>query len=235
MAQKSQDTKFSMLEDDAAVMDKYLELERFIRYLAYRNAGELQVLMSVDEIIGELNVEFVKGFQRYGDLPDEQFRAVLRRMFDNRIVELKCRFYETHREHEKMIISLDISVGAADIQKLSPFARDNDDPNAQPVEELIEGDPDVDELYSSNARVLETRSRLSPNARKVFDAVVYGNAALAQVMYLVCQRASAIFKECSPGIRAWHIADALGMSEKEVKKAIKEIKASYEEVCNGSI
>lgn len=233
MAQKAHAVKFSMLEDRDEMQAVYQDLERFIKFLAVRNAGDFQVLMSSDELIGELNIEFVKGFAAYNHLPKEQLKAVLRKMFDNRIVELKCRFYETHRKSEKTIISLDIDVCVADISQVSPYHQGSSSEDATPVEELVEGDPDSAELVESKDRVLATREMLSPTAKKVFDALVFGNQALAQVMYLVCQRAAKVFKESSPNVKAWHIADALNLDEEEVKIAIKEIKNAYAEVCDG--
>jgi hypothetical protein len=229
MPRKPRVSKFSELENSEAVYD---EIAKFIRYLASRYAGSYQILMEYDELIAELNLEFVKGIQAYGNRPMGELKAILRRMMDNRIAELRYRYYRTHRRAEVEIISLEMEVGGGDVSHISQLVQTNTD-EGTPVEELIEGNPDSSYLYDSKERVAATRALLSPNTVKVFDAIVYGNKQLAAVMHLSCQRSAVIFKSANVKLKPWHVADALCMEEREVKAAFREIKQAYAEVLNG--
>lgn len=221
--------KFSELEDD----EVYLELEKFVHYLAGRNANPSNTMMEYDEIVGELMLEMVKGMRAYPHLEKDNLKAVIRRMMDNRVSELRYRFYATHRAAENKMISIDVEVNvsdAAQLDVLHPLV----DYGETPVEELIEdiGSNPAD-IYESADRVRITRTLLSPVARQVFDAVVYGNNMLATLVWLSTQRASCVFKSSEVNVKPWHIADALRLDERVVKEAFKEIKTTYMEVCNG--
>jgi hypothetical protein len=223
---KARRAKFSVLEDDSV----YVELEKFVRYLAGRNANPNNTMMEYDEIVGELMLEMVKGIRAYPDLPMNQLKAVIRRMMDNRIGELRYRFYTTHRSAENKMISLSILVNVNDEDQLSY----NTPTGIQhPVEELIEDEgADPSTLLDSKERVQETRENLSLTALRVFDAVIYGNNMLAKILLLSSMRASYVFGSRTTVMKPWHIADALHLSLEEVKGAIKEIKYVYAEVCN---
>lgn len=225
-AVKLDSSKFSSLEEET-----YYELEKFVHYLAGRHANG-NVMMSYDEIVGELLVELVKGVRHYSNLEMNKLKAVIRRMMDNRISELKYRFFSTHRNAENYVISLNLEVATRNADALDYI--DDANSGVTPVEELIEDvGSDPANLYESKERVTLTRERLSPVARDVFDSVVYGNNMLSTIMLLAAVRSTYIYKSRVVTIKPWHIADALHMDEQEVKIALKEIKEVYSEVCYG--
>ncbi len=220
------DDKFSSVEE------WYVELERFIHYLAGRNGG---LAVEYDDIVGELMVELVKGVQAYPDLPHDQLKAVLKRMFDNRISELKYRYHITHRKHALFNISLDIEVSVNTNHNVlgKGVLHNSPDPDSVPLSEIITGGDDPAAIYASKERVLEVRNMLSSSAKRVFDSLIRGNNMLAMIIWLSSVRSSYVFGSRSVKIRPWHIADALGMDEKEVKIALRDIKKVYKEVYNG--
>lgn len=228
--QTSEQVKFSDIGRDE---ETYKQLERFVRYLSSKNNNDRNIMMQSDEIAGELLLELVKGLRAYPNLEMEQLKAVIRKMMDNRVSELKYRFYTTHRGQEKFSISLDLEVAVSDADIVST-AGDAVGFGDTLVHELIESPfSDPQDIYESKERVLETRRHISPVARKVFDAIVFGNNMLAVVLYMSSLRASVIFKHKVVQIKPWHVADALHLDESVVKEAFREIKSVYAEVLNG--
>ena len=205
MSNKTHDDKFSGIESDT-MEDWYIEMEKFIHYLAGANNG---LAVEYDDIVQELAVELVKGVKAYPNLPHEQLKAVLRKMMDNRISELKYRFHVTHRKEALFDISLSIEVQTKDASRLlgSTPVHQSDQPSAVPIEELVPGGPDPAAVFASKERVLEIRSSLSSGARRVFDSLIRGNNMLAMVVWLSSVRASHVFGSRSVKIRPWHIAD----------------------------
>jgi hypothetical protein len=136
-------------------------------------------------------------------------------MMDNRISELKYKFYMTHRKHE---LSLTISLSDID-----------DDPD----EFILSGShPNPASLSASKDRVLLTRAKLSPVAREVFDVLIYGDERLNEQLRISHIRAKAVYKDFKVKIRPFHVADALMISEREVLNAYDEIRSAYREVNN---
>lgn len=202
--------KFSIGE---RIEQTYVRLVKLAYWMAGNNANQNNVMMSFDEIVGELLLEIVKGVKHYEDLPDNELDAVIRKMMDNRISELKYRYYKTHRKDE---LSLTVSLSDGD-EWLNE----------------IEGDESVDDIISSKHRVQETRTKLSDIAKEVFDALIFGNKRLSDMLKLSNMRGKAVYKNHKMRIKPYHVADALMISEAQVVKSYKEIRDAYQEVCRG--
>jgi hypothetical protein len=203
----------------------YEALEKFVHYLAHTKANGA-ALMDHDEISGELFEELVKGYARYGHLPEGELLAVIRRMMDNRIAELTYKYYLTHRG--LAVNALSLSFGS-DGRRSDSWMQNvvwTSDNNACNVTELL----------GSSERVIDTLGSLSYNARKVFLAVLYGCPGLEKQIKLAGLRASFVYKgNGTVKVKPWHVAEALVMDEEVVKKAFKEIKSVYAEVVNGDV
>ena len=130
------------------------DLMKFVCYLAHANENDRGSVigMEFDDIFQELQEELVKGLNYYRDknLTDSQLKAVLRRILDNRIAELKYKYYVTHRKAVTVQVSIDVEIVSA---------------VTSPVH-----NPEI--VYESGERVLATRDKLSSLAREVFDAIV---------------------------------------------------------------
>lgn len=187
-------------------------LVKFVYWLAGKNANPDNVMMSFDEIVGELFVEIVKGVDKYRDLPQNELEAVLRRMMDNRISELKYKFYVTHRKYER---SLTIAL---------PDAEDDLD------EYIGSNQSNPASLSASRERVQQTRQQLSSTAKQVFDMLIFGDERLNQQLNISNIRAKSVYKDYKVKIRPFHIADALMISESEVVAAYDEIRQAYKSV-----
>lgn len=190
----------------------YAEMEKFVYHLAWQNDNPNNVMMEAEEIAAELLAELAKGMKAYNGLPLEERKAVIRRMLDNRMGELKYRFYGTHRKAAKLTVSLEAD---------------------EAVESLASDAPNPEQVLSSKERVEMTRSKLSKPAQAVFDAVVFGDTRLTNVMLASLTRAFATYQNPTIKLRPWQVADALLMEEKVVVKAFAEIKRAYGEVCHG--
>lgn len=204
-------SKFSISERGEQT---YVRLIKFAYWLAGNNANRNNVMMTFDEIVGELLLELAKGVKFYEDLPDEELDAVIRRMMDNRISELKYRYYKTHRKDE---LSLTMSW-------------DEHDEWLRTVGDGV----DIDDIVSSKHRVKATRAKLSDTAKRVFDALIFGNKRLNDLLKLSNMRAKAVYKNHKMRVRPYHVADALMLSETDVVDSYKEIRVAYQEVCRGS-
>lgn len=199
-------------------------IEKFVWWLAHRSASGVW-LMDAEEIAGELFLEIAKGLQMYSDRGDEELLAILRKMCDNRIFELKAMHYGTHR---RLKVTMEISLEAID-------EPDEDDFAAYPKDMI--GDDTSASLYDSHLRVLQTRAALSEEAVVVFDAICFDNQRMADQIKLTGMRASHIYKGGgSVRVKPYHIAEALGMPESTVRKAWREIRDQYRKVtCNGNL
>lgn len=215
--QNLETSKFSIPSADIepADMEVYAELENFVYHLAWSSDSPGNVLMEAEEITGELLLELVKGVKNpvYRLFPKEERKAVIRRMLDNRLGELKYRFFGTHRKAAKLSISLE----AEEI-----------------AENVASSTPNPEQVMLSLERVGRTREKLSPVARQVFDTVVLGqNERLTQQLVMAVERAFNQFKNPTVRVKPWHVAEALMMDEATVVKAFTEIKKAYAEVCRG--
>ena len=128
-------------------------LERLVRYLANLNVNDENIMMSVDDIISELNEEILKGLQYYKDknYSDDDMVNILKRMCYNRISELRYRYYVTCRKNEKNSVSVDMEI---------EFEVETEDGNPE-------------ELFASSMRVAETYNVLkSEYAKEIFRKVI---------------------------------------------------------------
>lgn len=194
------------------------EMEKFVYWLAQKNTGQI-TMMETDEIVGELMLEMAKGLQHYANLPMEQLKAVIRKMMDNRIAELRHREYGTHRALGIGALCLDYD--PHDESKIDMMMTHVDIPDPASVEELCE----------SMERVELVRKHLSPIAQQVFDAVIFGNDRLNSVVSMSAIRHHTRFSRGSLKLKPWHVADALFMDLRDVKKAFAEISEQYSLVC----
>lgn len=192
--------------------DTLQNLVKFVYWLAGKNANPDNVLMNFDEIVGELFLEIVKGLNKYGDLPQTNKEAVIRKMMDNRIAELKYRFYVTHRKFEKSL-----TVAISDVE---------DDPD----EYIVTNQPNPAHLSASRERVRQTREQLSPVAKQVFDMLIYGDERLNRQLNVSNLRAKSVYKDYKVKVRPFHVADALNISEADVVDAYDEIRRAYRNV-----
>lgn len=203
--------KFSITEYDEGE-EVFHELEKFVSWVSWNNSEPgAETMMDYDELSGELFLEVAKGIKHYGGkLPLDQLKAVIRKMVDNRIFELKFRYHCTHRKLGGLNISLDIEqIGF-------------------PVSDSC----NVEELYDSGERIGTLSSALSPRAKRVFDAVIFGDERLGNQIKLSAIRANFVHRNPSIRIRTHLLSEALYMSEREVRSAINEIKRKYAEVMN---
>lgn len=212
---ENKDNKFSIIE-------AYTSLEPFIKYLANRHCND-DLMFSYDELFGELQLELVKGFEYYytsGKITKiDQLYAVLRKMMDNRIAELRYRHYVTHRGKSKLNISIDVqlSIETDDTDAWESI----EDPNA----------PDPELMAMSVDRVDSVTERLSLPAQKVLNMLLDGSSRLDMLVYLMTFRA--VSNHRFPKFRPALVANAMLTDTKSVEKAFKEIKKVYAEVCNG--
>lgn len=181
----------------------FSKLEDFMHWLAWRNVDEDKALMNHDDIFGELQIEFVKSLNVYGDLPMEEFVKVTKRMFDNRISELKYKYYETYRGIPEHVESL------SDLFMTETF---------------VVSDFDLEKYTQSRDFVATVRGELDGMALEVFDMVVFGDERLGELLKLAGARASCAYKSRGTiRIKTWHIADVLVADVSDVRDCINEI------------
>jgi hypothetical protein len=174
-------------------------------------------MMAYDELLGDLTEELLKGLAYYADKPDNELEAAVRQVLLNRIGELKHKHYNTHRKAQNHSLSLDAEL-------------DGD----LTVGESVEDDTSRPErILDSRDRVINTRNKLSSQAREVFDAVIFGDDRLNVQIQMGIMRSNAIFKEPKIYLKSWQIADALNFTDQEVKVAFREIQRAYAEVLDG--
>ena len=180
----------------------YSELEDFMHWLAWKNVDDNNVMMNHDDIFGELQIEFVKSLKHYGNLPKKQFINVTKRMLDNRIAELRYKYYRTHRGMAGNMLSIDDDF----IEDLLPDIFD--------LEAYIEIEDFVDDI----------RSQLSGLDLDIFDILYYGDERLTELLKLAGMRSSFVYSGRGTIRRkAWHIADILAISINKVKTSISHI------------
>ena len=198
----------------------YQELIGFVYHMAKRFCSD--DYMNFEDIVGELNLELVKGYQYYsGKILDlEQFKAVLRQMIAFRIGELRHKQFGTHRIKARMNISIELDIiGDDDGRDLSDIIPDR-----------YCGQPE--DLCQSSELVEAVKCRISPIAQRVMDAVCSGNGNLAMLVFLSTVRACSGKPGAHSKIKPWMLAEVLSVSEPEVRKAFTEIRNALESVDN---
>jgi hypothetical protein len=181
-----------------------------VYWLANKNVNDENPMMTLEDIVGELMLEVAKGLKAYPDKPHDELLAILRRMCDFRIAELRYKYYVTSRRHSKITISIDID---------------------ETIEWIPASDYNPEQLALSKERVELTRSKLSADAQRVFDTLISGDERFSWLTWLACTRAVAAGKSHSrPVIRPRIVAEALDMNERGVKSAMAEIKNVYAEI-----
>lgn len=206
------------------------KLYKFIHYLSWKNDNGAP-LMDHDEIVGELNVELVKGYQAYKDShPDDELIIVLKRMMDYRISELIHMYYGTHRKKAVNTISITTYVnGDEQEHNASVQLLDKGSWLFTTADETDIVDPIV--LIESADRVRQVYENVGDTAKCILYAVLYGNSLLAENMQLAGIRASYVFKKGgSITVRPYHLVNSLALDEEAVKISIEEIKRVYAEV-----
>jgi hypothetical protein len=166
----------------------YDELVNFMHWLAHKHTDDNKALMNHDDIFGELQLEFVKSLNHYGELPRKEFINVTKRMFDNRIGELRHKYYGTHRGIPGIMASLDDSF----------------------LDDITSDDFCVEDFVESTNFVADIRSELRGIALKIFNMLIYGDERLTELLRLAGMRSSSVFSSRGTiRVKAWHIADVL--------------------------
>lgn len=214
----------------------FAELVNFIHWLAIKQQNSQTVMMDKDELIGELYVEFVVGVQRYGNKPKNECMAILRRMFDNRIAELKAKYHYTHRAAE-------LDLNTIPLQQLDRDAPDNIDEivtnvNVEYYQSVTEDHASLEEIVEVESTIRAMYLRLSENASRVFQVLMgdSDNPMILSHLLLSSMRANAVYDNGGTiRLRTWQIADALFMLPSDVQEAMEEIKQVYNEVTNDQV
>lgn len=210
-----------MTEAEEEVLER---ISKFVSWLAGRSVRDVP-LMDYDEMRSELYFEVVKGMRYYANKPMNELLALLRRMCDNRVSELKYKYTITHRK--AAITALSISVVDIDPDEESRRGGRSSIGHRWVMDNAVELDAEI----NSATRVSETRCRLTPISRKIFDAVIYGHPNMATQLMLAGTRAGHVYKSGgSVRVKPRHVAEALAMDENVVKLSFKEIRQVYAEV-----
>ena len=98
------------MENDNEFNNKFSSIERFVYWLADKLSygNDDNIMLSYEDVVGELMLEVAKGLNVYKDKPLNELLAILRRMCDARVSELKLKYYMTHRVMFKVTLSLDV-------------------------------------------------------------------------------------------------------------------------------
>jgi len=194
------------------------ELTGFVYYMA--NRFQSDDYMNFDDIVGELNLEIVKGYQYYsGKILDlERFKACLRQMIAFRIAELRHKQFGTHRIHARMNISIELEL----------IGDEGDTDFTETIPDINCGQPE--ELCESAELVEEVKRRLSPIAQRVMDMVCSGDKRLTTLIFVATMRACGSKPNSHSKIRPWQIAQVLNISERDARKAFVEIRKALESV-----
>jgi hypothetical protein len=181
------------------------DLEKFVFFLAHKNDDPDVIGMEFDDLVQELHLELVKGYKYYEDrnFKRGQFASVLRSILDNRIGELRHKYYGTYRKSFISQISLDVDIEI--VGKLT-YHKEN------PVS-----------ICDSSDRVSMTRALLSDISKEIFDAVIIKDSEILVSMHEM---------NADRRLKYGKVAGVLGMSEKVIKSAFLEIRNAYMEVCS---
>lgn len=207
----------------------YNQLERYVHWLAEKTSKQNSDadLMNYDDMVGELFLELWKGYTRYKDKPADELLAILRRMMDNRISELRYRYLVTHRKQEITNVTI-----IHDPHETSEWDEDLDVISDEIIED-IGSDPAV--IYMSLERVFEVRDALNETERRIFDAVLFGDEMVDAYVAISIRRANYVYKSGGTvKVRPFHISDALQIPEKDVVAAFRKVKKVYAGVVDGS-
>jgi len=174
----------------------YEHLNRYIKWLSYRNANASNVLLQADEIEGELLYEMVKGwvYYQHRGLNNDELLKVIKRMLANRIGELKYRFYHTHRH---------VELGMVDLDDLAELVADSGD--------------SISSVTESKERVHAYFECLTPFEREIAVQLVQPDARVGQQLELMGHRKSFVHRQPTVTINPYVLARALHYGVEAIK------------------
>lgn len=198
------------------VVDRYMmlydELLPFAKFLA-RKFQSGDILVSQEDVVGELLVEFVKAYNRYQDKGYVDIIKISKTMMNYRVSELRYRYYVTSRKNSITDYSLDLDEVGEDIPQLHETVADD----TLPLECQYEGIQFWNDLLEA----------VSSTTRDILNLIMVPNARLVMLLKTSEMRAEYVNKNgCkNVSIKPKHIADALFIDEEQVM-------LSYKEACN---
>lgn len=216
------------------------ELEDFVHWLSHqaeRQFGEYSDMMNSDDIAGELFLELWKGFIHYQDKPAGELIALLKTMCDNRIGELKYRYFKTHRKVEASMVKIttlepEDGAGLGELVIIKGKLVDAELISSETADDFMSDSvSDPAKISMSYQRVMEVRDALSQRSREMFDAIVTDNEEVKAEILLTVERKK--FRFSSGGtirLKRHHVSNALGMSDAESREAWEEIGEQVKEI-----
>lgn len=188
------------------------QVQDLVHYLAWNYDDQNTPLMDHDELAGELFLEVAKAIKRYSHLPYNQLLALIKTMMNNRLSELKYKYYMTHRGA--------ISNGR---QFRLVDELEDDEPGTVPV-----GGDNPEIIVEGRLFVEAFLGELSDTARLVASTVIYGNELLSLHVSMAGIRASYVYQNNGKTIeiQPWHVARALDLDVSVVEAAFDEIRTA---------
>jgi len=191
-----------MAEPAMSVEELYDKLNKYIHWLAAKKATD-HVLMEREELEGELYEQLVYGWMYYRDrgLTVGELLAVIKQMLNNRISELKYRFYLTHRSAEKEMMDLD------DLE--------------------CDGPPDPEHIVEHMLRFSGFLDTLECGERTIVDAILWPDKRMCDQVRLRTFRRSYVYDVPSITIDWKLVADALHIQYAEARQAWSSVKRKW--------
>lgn len=217
------------MDDDIPTVEAlYDKLKGYVRWLASKRSSPSNVLMSAQELEGELNAEIVFGFMYYqgrvGGM-DEMVKVV-KRMLHNRVGELVHRFYGTHRSAEKGMRSLEESGGT-----MSDIFSHGDDVDLL-ADTIPEPQPGPLDQTIANESLAEFWGMLDDDERRMVSAVIYPDRRMRAQIRLRSWRRSHVFQRCTVTLDCALVAEALHMDIDYAKVIWRSIRQKWRESHN---
>lgn len=224
--------------------DLYQQFYRYIHWLAHclNKDHKLHILLSDDDLAGDLFEELVKGWRHYGDkLPTDQLLRVIRKMLDNRIGELIYKYHVTYRRHDAKAISYDVLMEALDGQiwenprELAEHWRDKRVAIAmfrQSAEQsrFTTSNSYMENLDDSARRTDQFLNSLTLEEYRIVEAILTNDKRVGQQIKLRGIRKKFVYQNGGTiRINADLIADALHVDRPAVRRLWRSIKKKWRE------
>ena len=196
---------------DETQLKLYEELLPYAKFLASKfQAGD--VLVSQEDVVGELLLEFVKMCDYYKDKDYISLVKLIKRAMANRVSELRYRYYLTSRANAKNNVELDNEYNA-------------DDGSSLELHEVIPDGQESLEIQMNNLEFWNSiLENISGTTREIVEVLLNPSDRLMNIIHVVEMRASYVNKNgCTHiSIKPRHIADALCIKEEDVWNGYKE-------------
>ncbi len=166
--------------------------------------NRLHFLLSIEDLVSEMKIEVIKGWQIYGDKPEVELVRIVKKMINVRFKRLIYQFHITWRKDDANVLSLD--------------------PDWHTVSD---GQSDPQDIEESSEKVVEFFKSLDEDEGNIVRAILGDNPNMQYWIQFEGMKRNAAFKNGHVKIGTDLVANVLHMDRKIASKVWSSIRKKW--------